>query len=296
LAKLTHLRVLRLYVHPGATSYEGPQYSPPEIHNYIALFESLDRLSELGCLALRGCVRELKVLAETTAEFVSLERTRIIADLIRTISTAPIGAPTQTWYAINVADYILFHFNHEQERFVTKALHINDLGHMDTVDAEYSFFRYTAWFKEMEALTLSGSCTSLALLFGPFPRLTSLKAHLAVCRPPFMQGDIKNILSALPPTLEVLQIKFRFLSSSSRCNRCSLLADDLDEMDRMLAAIPDLCPRLRSLDVDIQQLLRFFRVKLVPVMPLPHLIAACEKRGLLLTLGGSSHLTLKEAT
>lgn len=98
-----------------------------------------------------------------------------------------------------------------------------------------------------------------------------------------MQKDMKTMLSALPPTLEVLQMNCLFLPYSSDCDGC-LLPVDLDELDGMLAAIPDrLCPRLRSLGIDTQNVLHFCRV--CSGMPLSRFIAACKKRSLLLTLG-----------
>lgn len=56
--KLTHLRALRLYVHPTTAFYSGfwNLPPPPKFHDLAAFFESLDRLPEFECLALRGCL------------------------------------------------------------------------------------------------------------------------------------------------------------------------------------------------------------------------------------------------
>lgn len=61
-----------------------------------------------------------RVFAETKSYFDSLRRTRTLAELIRTISKAPIPPTTYTWHVITRTDCVLFHFNREQKRFVPR--------------------------------------------------------------------------------------------------------------------------------------------------------------------------------
>ncbi len=203
-------------------------------------------------------------------------------------------ASSDSWQVIDFIHHVLFHFNREQERFVTKALDIKDLGHTNPIDADASFFRFSELFcTELEALTYSGSCDFLALL-APFPRLTLLNAQVAfpAKRPHAVRGDLETMLAVLPPTLEILQLKFRVNEPSMRQMLVAQPPDLNDveigpeEADEMLATIAEsLCPVLRTLGVDADGLLHCLHV-LSSRTPLRHVVAACKERELPLVLWG----------
>ncbi len=195
---------------------------------------------------------------------------------------------------------MVFHFSHEQERFVTKALDIKDLSRINLDDPPS--FQYAEWFgTDLEALTYSGNFGYLAL-FAPLPSLRFLKAHLALLvagGADEMRKDMENILATLPPSLEVLQLKLRPLSMSESLDHPWLAAppDDIEisglefgpvEADEMLASIPEsLCPKLRMLGVDADELVHCLALDAVSSRtPLRNLVAACERQKLPLVLRG----------
>ncbi|KLO16268.1 hypothetical protein SCHPADRAFT_995236 [Schizopora paradoxa] len=222
------------------------------------------------------------VVTKLVADSPSLTgRIRSLANLIQSICNTPMEVSDE--FVVSMANcmrFASFKFDPASQQFTINGARIGHDTKVRVPDILPPSFEYLKWCGPVEFLELHGSYNVIKRLY-PYPSLRFLQAAFSTSHGASahtMRDEITWFLDSLPPSLEILGVRFYWEIPE---NQHVLSPEMHDEIDELLASIPSTrCPNLTALSVGVESVSQLFRTK----RPLKSLIQSCKERRVPLNL------------